>query len=73
MVQIRLYELIDCIEITMSTTPDNTSPAAEKVKTFPHAPGVYLMKDTAERVIYVGKAKDLRNHKITVLDNPAPP
>jgi excinuclease ABC subunit C len=34
---------------------------AEKVKTFPHAPGVYLMKDTAERVIYIGKAKDLRN------------
>ena len=37
------------------------SPALEKVKTFPHAPGVYLMKDTAERVIYIGKAKDLRN------------
>ena len=35
--------------------------AAEKVKTFPRAPGVYLMKDTAERVIYIGKAKDLRN------------
>jgi len=35
--------------------------ATEKVKTFPHVPGVYLMKDTAERVIYIGKAKDLRN------------
>ncbi len=34
---------------------------AEKAKTFPHAPGVYLMKDDAGRVIYVGKAKDLRN------------
>ncbi|MDR0328179.1 MAG: excinuclease ABC subunit UvrC [Planctomycetaceae bacterium] len=44
-----------------SSEPDSDAPAAEKVKSFPHAPGVYLMKDTAERVIYVGKAKDLRN------------
>lgn len=35
--------------------------AAEKVKTFPQAPGVYLMKDQAGRVIYVGKAKNLRS------------
>ena len=35
--------------------------ASEKVKTFPHAPGVYLMKDSAECVIYIGEAKDLRN------------
>ncbi|MGL4943004.1 MAG: UvrB/UvrC motif-containing protein [Thermoguttaceae bacterium] len=34
---------------------------AEMVKRFPHAPGVYLMKDAADRVIYIGKAKDLRN------------
>jgi len=35
--------------------------AAEKVRGFPAAPGVYLMKDSAGRVIYVGKAKNLRS------------
>jgi excinuclease ABC subunit C len=36
-------------------------PPAEKVKTFPTTPGVYLMKDAAGVVIYVGKAKNLKN------------
>ena len=35
--------------------------AAQKVKTFPQTAGVYLMKDVAGRVIYVGKAKNLRS------------
>jgi len=35
--------------------------AAEKVRGFPQTPGVYLMKDAAGRVIYVGKAKNLRS------------
>src|SRR6185369_2179692 len=34
--------------------------AAAKVRTFPQTSGVYLMKDAAGRVIYVGKAKNLR-------------
>ncbi|MCE9544398.1 MAG: excinuclease ABC subunit UvrC [Planctomycetia bacterium] len=34
--------------------------AAATVRAFPQAPGVYLMKDAAGRVIYVGKAKNLR-------------
>ncbi|MCF6336209.1 MAG: excinuclease ABC subunit UvrC [Spirochaetales bacterium] len=33
----------------------------EQVKDFPKKPGVYLMKDSAGKVIYVGKAKILRN------------
>jgi excinuclease ABC subunit C len=40
--------------------PTDNSQAAEKVRSFPQTPGVYLMKDDAGRVIYVGKAKNLR-------------
>ena len=35
--------------------------AALRVREFPQTPGVYLMKDLAGRVIYVGKAKNLRS------------
>jgi excinuclease ABC subunit C len=49
----------------MSTTepPANSAalPPAEKVKQFPTTPGVYLMKDAKGVVLYVGKAKNLRN------------
>ena len=41
--------------------PEAQLPPSEKVKTFPHSPGVYLMKDAAGNVIYVGKAKSLRS------------
>ena len=30
---------------------------------YPTTPGVYLMKDGRERIIYVGKAKVLRNRR----------
>ncbi len=39
---------------------DFTAPH-EKVRTFPATPGVYLMKDAQGRVIYVGKAVNLRS------------
>jgi len=32
----------------------------EKISRFPKTPGVYLMKDSSGRVLYVGKAKELR-------------
>lgn len=32
----------------------------DKIKSFPRSPGVYLMKDKQGRIIYVGKANDLR-------------
>src|SRR5439155_23911338 len=35
--------------------------AAAKVRQFPRSPGIYLMKDSAGRVIYDGKAKILRS------------
>lgn len=34
---------------------------SEKVKSFPTTPGVYIMKDAAGVVLYLGKAKNLRN------------
>jgi len=45
----------------MSESVPVTPCAAEKVKQFPTAPGIYLMKDAQGRVIYVGKAKNLRS------------
>ena len=35
--------------------------AAAKVKKFPQTPGVYLMKNVSDVVIYVGKATNLRS------------
>jgi excinuclease ABC subunit C len=41
--------------------PIENLPPQDKVKQFPAAPGVYLMKDNQGRILYVGKAKNLRN------------
>jgi excinuclease ABC subunit C len=46
----------------MATKPDpRKRDLREKVRQFPTSPGVYLMKDAAGRVIYVGKAVNLRS------------
>ena len=43
------------------TTPAKEKPDLnKKVHEVPHKPGVYLMRDRFSRVIYVGKARDLR-------------
>jgi excinuclease ABC subunit C len=56
------------MSIPLTPSPDPPAPSAapslppeEKVKTFPTTPGVYLMKDEQGVVLYVGKAKNLRN------------
>ena len=44
------------------TIPDPSDPpAAARLRSFPTTPGVYLMKDRQDRVIYVGKAVNLRS------------
>src|SRR5437870_2874909 len=43
------------------TTQHLASNLEDKLKAVPTRPGVYLMKDAAGRVIYVGKAASLRN------------
>jgi excinuclease ABC subunit C len=40
---------------------DDTPLLREQIDRFPHAPGVYLMKDASDTIVYVGKAKNLRN------------
>ena len=33
----------------------------EKIKSFPKQPGLYFMKNARGKVLYIGKAKDLRS------------
>ena len=48
---------------------------AEKVSRFPRSPGVYLIKDAVGRVIYIGKARSLRQRVRSYLtaESAAPP
>lgn len=45
----------------MSSSESPTIPLAEKVAHLPLSPGVYIYKDKGGSVLYVGKAKKLRN------------
>jgi excinuclease ABC subunit C len=51
----------DDAEVDAEPTAFGFDHASKKVRTFPQSPGVYLMKDGVGRVIYVGKAKNLRS------------
>ena len=42
----------------------------EKLGNLPSRPGVYLMRDDRGKVIYVGKAKDLRARVRAYFNNP---
>ena len=44
----------------MAIVKDEKPDLQKKVHEVPHKPGVYLMRDRFNRVIYVGKARDLR-------------
>src|SRR3954463_11434392 len=44
----------------MPSTAKQKPDLSKKVHDVPHKPGVYLMRDRFNRVIYVGKARDLR-------------
>ncbi len=33
----------------------------ELIRSLPKATGVYILKDTSSKIIYIGKAKDIRN------------
>ncbi|MFO1066279.1 MAG: excinuclease ABC subunit UvrC [Pirellulales bacterium] len=54
-------EVVEPTAAELEAMPFGFRRAAEKVRSFPRKPGVYLMKDSAGRVIYVGKAKNLRS------------
>ena len=43
------------------TQPQSLDRLRQKVKDFPQTPGVYLMKNQGDKIIYVGKAKSLRH------------
>ncbi|HUN82518.1 MAG TPA: excinuclease ABC subunit UvrC [Phycisphaerae bacterium] len=40
---------------------ENASKLRDKIAQFPKCPGVYLMKDAKGRILYIGKAKELRS------------
>ena len=53
------------IELQRSKTKGSVQNSQNPGKDLPSSPGVYLFKDSSGRVIYVGKAKNLKNRVIS--------
>jgi len=56
--------------------PDKFEGIREKIKSFPTGPGLYFMKGSADKVLYIGKAKNLRSRTISYFQpggKPTPP
>ena len=51
--------------VRVHMTSDNLTTIITSVRSFPHDPGVYLMHDSDDTIIYVGKAKDLRKRVLS--------
>ena len=45
----------------MAKEKDKIEKIREKIKTFPKGPGLYFMKDSGDKVLYIGKAKNLHS------------
>lgn len=52
--------LVNVLQPVDSPLPKAKADFNKKLRDVPHKPGVYLMRDRLNRIIYVGKARDLR-------------
>ncbi|MFK7776997.1 MAG: excinuclease ABC subunit UvrC [Gimesia sp.] len=52
-------------EPTTPSTEETAQTPQEKVRSFPTTAGVYLMKDAQDRVIYIGKAVNLKSRALS--------
>jgi excinuclease ABC subunit C len=53
--------ILTTIESKHNNVDERIAKLVEKAKALPKSPGVYLMKDSQGRVVYIGKAASLRN------------